>query len=262
MAGFAGMEENMRFRGQKNDNESNAKGGVDRSINQKYKYEVLSGKREDDMAGFDSSNNSYDEEMLKKETIKKTARKIPLVILGLVLIYLTVNLISTNINLSRNGTKVRAYYVENSEYCKHTENGKTVYNGYAITIRDDEDKPKQIVKKSREINTYTKAYVELDFEEYRTASDKYKHSAGDERYKETTAYKIVVSVIPPSVPIYEINNNEYVDLYYIPENGDDYMKLRMLNTKWILIAMAAVTIVYNFLIVWIIVRGIKNGRMG
>ena len=257
------MEENMRFRGQKDNNENGAGNGIDRNINQKYKYEVLSGKREDDMAGFDGSNNAYDEEMMKKENIKRTARKIPLVILGLVFIYLTVNCISTNNNLSKNGTKVRAYYVENSEYCKHTENGKTMYNGYAVTIKDDEDKPeKGITRISREVTTYIKARLEVDSEEYMAASDKYKHSAGDEKYKETTAYKIVISVQPSSVPIYEISKNEYIDLYYIPENGDDYMKLRMLNTKWFLVAMTVFTVVYNALVVWIIIRGIKKGKMG
>ena len=180
----------MRFRGQKDNNENGAGNGIDRNINQKYKYEVLSGKREDDMAGFDGSNNAYDEEMMKKETIKRTGRKIPLVILGLVFIYLTVNCISTNNNLSKNGTKVRAYYVENSEYCKHTENGKTMYNGYAVTIKDDEDKPeKGITRISREVTTYIKARLEVDSEEYMAASDKYKHSAGDEKYKETGAKK-------------------------------------------------------------------------
>ena len=253
----------MRFRGQKDNNENGAGNGIDRNINQKYKYEVLSGKREDDMAGFDGSNNAYDEEMMKKENIKRTARKIPLVILGLVFIYLTVNCISTNNNLSKNGTKVRAYYVENSEYCKHTENGKTMYNGYAVTIKDDEDKPeKGITRISREVTTYIKARLEVDSEEYMAASDKYKHSAGDEKYKETTAYKIVISVQPSSVPIYEISKNEYIDLYYIPENGDDYMKLRMLNTKWFLVAMTVFTVVYNALVVWIIIRGIKKGKMG
>lgn len=253
----------MRFRGQKDNNENGAGNGIDRNINQKYKYEVLSGKREDDMAGFDGSNNAYDEEMMKKETIKRTGRKIPLVILGLVFIYLTVNCISTNNNLSKNGTKVRAYYVENSEYCKHTENGKTMYNGYAVTIKDDEDKPeKGITRISREVTTYIKARLEVDSEEYMAASDKYKHSAGDEKYKETTAYKIVISVQPSSVPIYEISKNEYIDLYYIPENGDDYMKLRMLNTKWFLVAMTVFTVVYNALVVWIIIRGIKKGKMG
>lgn len=253
----------MRFRGQKDNNEKGAGNGIDRNINQKYKYEVLSGKREDDMAGFDGSNNAYDEEMMKKETIKRTGRKIPLVILGLIFIYLTVNLISTNINLSENGTKVRAYYVENSEYCKHTANGKTLYDGYAVTIKDDEDKPeKGITRISREVTTYIKARLEVDSEEYMAASDKYKHSAGDEKYKETTAYKIVISVQPSSVPIYEISKNEYIDLYYIPENGDDYMKLRMLNTKWFLVAMTVFTVVYNALVVCIIIRGIKKGKMG
>ncbi|MCI6164819.1 MAG: hypothetical protein MR675_06520, partial [Lachnospira sp.] len=85
---------------------------------------------------------------------------------------------------------------------------------------------------------------------------------GDEKYKETTAYKIVISVQPSSVPIYEISKNEYIDLYYIPENGDDYMKLRMLNTKWFLVAMTVFTVVYNALVVWIIIRGIKKGKMG
>ena len=253
----------MRFRGQKDNNENGAGNGIDRNINQKYKYEVISGKREDDMAGFDGSNNAYDEEMMKKETIKRTGRKIPLVILGLIFIYLTVNLISTNVNLSKNGTKVRAYYVENSEYCRHTANGKTLYDGYAVTIKDDEDKPATgVTKLSREVTTHIKASLELDGKEFEKANNKYKHSAGDEKYKETTAYKIVISVQPSSVPIYEISKNEYIDLYYIPENGDDYMKLRMLNTKWFIIAMTVFTVVYNSFVVWIIIRGIKKGKIG
>lgn len=240
-------------------------------INQKYKSDVLSGRINDRLAGWDNDSAYYDAEMLKHEYNRKMVWCLLFITLGIVVIAVVCPNLSEALELKFTGTKQRAYYgwsVDFHDYGYIYEwtyvDGKEVSvdnigQEGGITIEESERLDE--IEASKNIKMFSSTELNKDvflvckWDEKGTEIIRNCKGMSE---KEAMATAIKQGVEPVdnyiyvelSVPVWgDGKKGEYIDLYYMPQNGETYLDSRIVS-NWVL-DFALLLIIVLFIVFWI-----------
>ncbi|MBQ4283258.1 MAG: hypothetical protein IJB96_04950 [Lachnospira sp.] len=234
---------------------------VQYNINQKYKSEILSGKINDQWAGWDASNIVYDDEMLKKEYDKKMIICLPFIAIGIALAVAVGLLVYDNTRLKVGGSECKAYYGYSEDL-----------NRYAYIFRwkseDDERTSMQISEEKKMLKNGILVTGNLNdsgqnINIYAIYSS--KHELFDDRGKvgapETilAAKEAGVHLVDMFIYVDEYNTisfdsmekeEEYfIPLYYMPQEGEDIFDLRGVYKTDYVVTLCVIVLIYN--VIWI-----------
>ncbi len=235
------------------------------SINQKYKSDVLSGKGEDQWAGWDASNKVYDDEMLKREYDKKMLICLPFIVVGIVALVAVFLFAFNNAYLKMNGTECKAYYGYSEDLGRHTYifrwklegdnrtqeqikeekeelNSVSVYsfglaghgvNLHAIYSKDNAERLKELAKSMKE----------------ESATDSINAAIEEGIYPvDIFIYVNAVGSYSSGMPDTIANGKENcIPLYYLPQEGETVFDLRGVYETGYVTGLCLIVIIYNLI---------------
>lgn len=232
-------------------------------MNQKYKADVLSGKINDHMAGWDAAATYYDNEMLVKEYNRKMVVSLLFIAVGLIALIFLWPSLTDSINLKINGVKERAYYGWSNDLHDYGYIYRWTYaDGSEVKVEKDdipdrEEQKKMELENEEKVGLFTclhiseKVYLILEYD--KEGAD-YIRNNELKQDKEGIKAAIKEGIEPMESYIYvELNispwddgkKGKYVDLYYLPQKGETYIDSRLVG-NWVFdIAALTVLVVYN-----------------
>ncbi len=243
------------------------------SVNQKYKAGILSGDITDDMAGWDASGTYYDNEMLKKEVNKKLLVHFILLMVGVVFLVFVVGMCVESIYLKLYGTKCTAYY----GWSEELEDYGFIYRWKYVDGELEDDPLVQFGKLSGDEKEAIKkmtwfsmsAYVSEDVEliaNYDMEGDQFikENNLNVDKSLVSKAYDAGIEPIniylytDLQVPVWmEQGRKQYVELYYMPSEGETILDAKMIVRWQVAVASLLVPIIYIAILIW---RMIKLGK--
>ena len=197
-----------------------------------YKERIMNNETIDTMAGADVNDCMYDRQMLKHENMRKLIFSFAMLVLGIVMTAVFVFRIASNIYLKNAGHKFTLDYVNESEYCRRTDEktGFNSYDGYASVIWHRENVDDTVM-------VYAKTYGEVSLFYMYSREDYLEISRLDimvnDSYIDTLMQKgfepaeIVASINGDISGKYELKRGQSVDIYYLPQKGESIKSLRV-----------------------------------
>ena len=240
------------------------------NINQKYKSEILSGHIKDEWAGWDASNKTYDDEMMKKEVNKKMAWCLPFIVVGLIALFYATGMLAENITLRMQGTVCQAHLGWSRDVWEkgyiyrwtYADVGTTIdRNGLIVTGGDNLETSYIFI--GVRLSSHSKAFVRYgeDGERFRRNSggaltDDFVIKAWEAGIEPIEVYVMVNE----SVPWWkegDKGDGEYMNLYYMPNKGETFLDMRLINRLWLDLVIELAAVLH---IAFWIRRLIKLGR--
>ena len=197
-----------------------------------YKERIMNNETIDTMAGADVNDCMYDRQMLKHENMRKLILSFVMLVLGIVMTAVLVLRIAGNIYLKNSGHKFTLDYVDESEYCRRTDEktGLNSYDGYASVIWNSENVYDTVMiyaKTYGEVSLFY-MYSRKDYAEISrlniTVNDSYVDTLMQKGFEPA---EIVASVNGDISGKYELKRGQSVDIYYLPQKGEIIKSLRV-----------------------------------
>lgn len=233
------------------------------SINQKYKQLFMDGDVIDPFVGMGIDGKIYDKDMIRKEFLKKKLIYIPFIAVAIILSVYFMNITINNIYMRIKGQVIKAGFVEESRLCERSTDGISKYDGYVLLWKSSEENSME----ADNPNT-----VGLKFEtdsgivysgEFNTDRNRFK--IGKDEFRELidncNPVELAIVVYPEKLKFYqEFNKNVQVNLYYLPDAGEDYLDLRIPDKLWMIIVADILIILFDAFCIWRVVKSIKEER--
>lgn len=186
--------------------------------------------------------------------------RLPVVIVGIASAILFLVVVIMNICLHVGGTKIRAEYTSNSQFCKYVDKAKAGgygYDGYEAVIKDEVTDEKQVRTIDKRISDDIYIHVSYSNSDYQKAKAELDDNFS-KAFDELDAKRIVITVSVDTPSYYEVKRNEYADMYYFPGSGQNYLKLKLANSTASYLVIILISAVLN--VVWIkpILTDIRN----
>lgn len=229
------------------------------TINQKYKQLYMNGDVVDPFAGMGVDGKIYDKDMLRKEFLKRKILYIPLIAIAVFLTIFLANITINNIYMRLYGEVITASYVEQSRLCKRTIKGNEKKDGYVFVWKyTGEAINESEVSFSWSLPsgiTYSGRFI----------TDRNRFKGGKNEFREMidncNPIELALIIYPENLKFYQdFNKNEEIKLYYLPDSGEDYLDLRILEKIWVLVVADILIILFDAFLVWRIVESIKEER--
>ena len=232
-----------------------------------YKERIMNNETIDTMAGADVNDCMYDRQMLKHENMRKLILSFAMLVLGIVMTAVFVFRIASNIYLKNAGQKFTLDYVDESEYCRRTDEktGLNSYDGYASVIWHSENVYDTVMiyaKTYGEVSLFY-MYSRKDYAEISrlniTVNDSYVDTLMQKGFEPA---EIVASVNGDISGKYELKRGQSVDIYYLPQKGESIKSLRVPENIIRYIVYTIVVLIYcAFWLRRVIRIGIEEKRL-
>lgn len=201
-------------------------------INHIYKERVLNNESVDIMAGMDVNDCMYDRQMLKHENMRKLLLSFIMLVVGIIAVVIPVIHIAGNIYLKHAGQKFTLDYVEESEYCRRTDEktGLNSYDGYASVIwrKGNADDPVMLYSRGYGEVSLFYMYSKKDYQAISRLNIAVNDSYIDTLIKDGfEPVEIIAAVNADISQKYELKRGQSVDIYYLPQKGESIKSLRV-----------------------------------
>lgn len=236
-------------------------------INHIYKERMMNNETIDTMAGADVNDCMYDRQMLKHENMRKLILSFAMLVLGIVMTSVFVFRIASNIYLKNAGQKFTLDYVDESEYCRRTDEktGLNSYDGYASVIWRKGNAADPVMLYSRGYGQVSLFYMysKKDYQAISRLNIAVNDSYIDTLIKEGfEPVEIIAAVNADISQKYELKRGQSVDIYYLPQKGESIKSLRVPENIIRYIVYTIVVLIYcAFWLRRVIRIGIEEKRL-
>lgn len=236
-------------------------------INHIYKERMINNETIDTMAGADVNDCMYDRQMLKHENMRKLILSFAMLVLGIVMTSVFVFRIASNIYLKNAGQKFTLDYVDESEYCRRTDEktGLNSYDGYASVIWRKGNAADPVMLYSRGYGQVSLFYMysKKDYQAISRLNIAVNDSYIDTLIKEGfEPVEIIAAVNADISQKYELKRGQSVDIYYLPQKGESIKSLRVPENIIRYIVYTIVVLIYcAFWLRRVIRIGIEEKRL-
>lgn len=232
-----------------------------------YKERIMNNETIDTMAGADVNDCMYDRQMLKHENMRKLILSFAMLVLGIVMTAVFVFRIAGNIYLKNAGQKFTLDYVDESEYCRRTDEktGLNSYDGYASVIwhRENADDPVMLYSRGYGEVSLFYMYSKKDYQAISRLNIAVNDSYIDTLIKEGfEPVEIIAAVNADISHKYEFKRGQSVDIYYLPQKGESIKSLRVPENIIRYIVYTVIVLIYcAFWLRRVIRIGIEEKRL-
>ena len=232
-----------------------------------YKERIMNNETIDTMAGADVNDCMYDRQMLKHENMRKLILSFAMLVLGIVMTAVFVFRIAGNIYLKNAGQKFTLDYVDESEYCRRTDEktGLNSYDGYASVIwrKGNADDPVMLYSRGYGEVSLFYMYSKKDYQAISRLNIAVNDSYIDTLIKEGfEPVEIIAAVNADISHKYEFKRGQSVDIYYLPQKGESIKSLRVPENIIRYIVYTVIVLIYcAFWLRRVIRIGIEEKRL-